>query len=362
MARAVVFTGAGNLLELVRFPVPEPRGAELLVRVTCCTLCRSDLHTHAGRRTEPTPTVLGHEIVGRIEAIGPEAARHDAEGAPVTVGSRVSWAVAVGCGSCFFCADNLSQKCEHPYKYGHQHLNPERPLGGGLADFVVLVPGTYWLRVPDEIPDPVAAPANCATATVASLLRHCGSVAGRTVLVLGAGVLGVTACAMARSAGAQAVLVSDPVMACRERALRFGGTHAFPADAAELAAGVREITQDRGADVVLELAGSAGTVQTGLALARTGGTVVLAGTVAPVGNVGFDPENVVRRVLTIRGVHNYHPRDLATALRFLAGPGRDFPWRDLVVAEYPLEQAEQAFAAAHAQPGVRVAVVPGIEG
>jgi alcohol dehydrogenase len=153
-------------------------------------------------------------------------------------------------------------------------------------------------------------------------------------------------------------MVSDPVPACRERALRFGASHVFPAETGELVAGVREITLGRGADLVLELAGTAGSVQAGLALVRTGGTVVLAGTVAPVGTIGFDPENVVRRLLTIRGVHNYHPRDLATALGFLAGPGRDFPWESLVATEYPLEQAEQAFAAAHAQPGVRIAVVP----
>ncbi len=90
--------------------------------------------------------------------------------------------------------------------------------------------------------------------------------------------------------------------------------------------------------------------------------MLLAGTVAPVGEVGFDPEAVVRRWLTIRGVHNYHPRDLATALAFLAGPGRDFSWRSLVAATFPLKQADQAFVAAHAQPGVRVAVVPEMEG
>ena len=67
MPRAVVFTGPGRPLELVRFPAPEPRGAEVVVRMTTCTLCRSDLHTHAGRRAEPTPSVLGHEVVGRIE-------------------------------------------------------------------------------------------------------------------------------------------------------------------------------------------------------------------------------------------------------------------------------------------------------
>src|SRR5262249_53827645 len=143
MPRAVVFTGPGRPLELIQFPAPEPRGTEILVRVTCCTLCRSDLHTHAGRRSEPTPAVLGHEIVGRVEAFGPEATRHDADGAPVAVGDRVTWAVVAGCGSCFFCAEDIPQKCERPHKYGHQGMSPERPLSGGLADCIVLVPGTF---------------------------------------------------------------------------------------------------------------------------------------------------------------------------------------------------------------------------
>jgi alcohol dehydrogenase len=171
-------------------------------------------------------------------------------------------------------------------------------------------------------------------------------------------MLGVTACAMARTAGARAVMACDPVPACRDRAFHFGATHVFPAEPRELVGGVREVTQGRGADLVLELAGTKAAVQSGLALARTGGTVLLAGTVAPLGTIELDPEDVVRRVLTIRGMHNYHPRDLATALDFLAGSGSAHPCQSLVVAEYPLQQAEQAFAAAHAQPGVRIAVVP----
>jgi alcohol dehydrogenase len=358
MGRALLFHGAGRPLELVRFADPAPRGAELLVRVTCCTLCRSDLHTHAGRRVEPTPTVLGHEIVGRIEAFGPEASRSDARGVPVSVGDRVSWALAVGCGQCFFCSEDLPQKCQRLYKYGHVQVTRERPWGGGLADTVVLTPRTAWFRVPDAISDRVAAPANCATATVAALLRHAGTVAGRHVLVLGAGVLGVTACAMARAAGARAVLASDPELACRERAAAFGATHTSSGEPDELAAHVAEATGGRGADVVLELAGVPASVTAGLALARTGGVLVLAGTVAPVGSVGFDPESVVRLLLTVRGVHNYHPRDLGAALTFLAGPGRGYPFDSLVTAEYPLEQGEQALAHARAHPGVRVAVVP----
>jgi threonine dehydrogenase-like Zn-dependent dehydrogenase len=223
---------------------------------------------------------------------------------------------------------------------------------------VVLAPNTAWFVVPDEIPDRVAAPANCATATVAGLLRSAGPVRDRTVLVLGAGVLGVTACAMARAAGARAVIAADPIPAHRARARRFGATVA--ADLGNnLADALAEATSGRGADVIFELAGTADSVGSALTLARTGGMVILAGTVAPIASVSFDPEQLVRRMLIIRGVHNYHPCDLAAALDFLAGPGRAFPFEELIGAAYPLEKVEEAFADAHASPGVRVAIVPG---
>src|SRR5262245_9443965 len=276
MPHMAVFHAPGRPMELTTFTAPEPRAGELLVRVACCTLCRSDLHTHAGRRVEPTPTVLGHEIVGRVETFGPGTPRTDAAGEPIDVGTRLSWAIAVGCGMCFNCANELPQKCERPYKYGHHRLDADRPLGGGLAEFVILVPGTAWFRVPENIPDRVAASANCATATVAALLRYGGPVTGRSVLVLGAGVLGVTACAMSRAAGATTVLVSDLLPASRVRAAAFGATHAFATDF-DLSTAVRDATGGRGADVVFELAGAAETVRAGLAAARIGGTVVLAG-------------------------------------------------------------------------------------
>lgn len=356
MSRVVVFHGPGRPLEQMSIDPPDPRPGEVLVRIACCTLCRSDLHTYFGRRIEATPTILGHEIVGQIEAFGPGTSPVDARGTRAAIGDRVSWAIAVGCGACAPCADDLPQKCERSYKYGHQRVTAERPLGGGLADHVVLVPGTVWFRVPDEVSNRVAAPANCATATVAALLRHAGSVAGRTVLVLGAGVLGVTACAMARSAGATVVLASDPTPTGRDRARSFGATHVCGSDSPELAAHVAEVSQGRGADVVLELAGVPASVQASLSLARIGGVVVLAGTVAPIGTVPLDPEQLVRRMLTIRGVHNYHPRDLAQALAFLGGAGRGFPFEELIAGEHPLEESERAFLQAQGSPGLRILV------
>src|SRR5205085_6334575 len=106
-----------------------------------------------------------------------------------------------------------------------------------------------------------------------------------------------TACAVACAAGARRIMVSDPNPASRHRATSFGATHPLPAEAVELAERVAEITHGRGADVVLELAGVRQSVEAALALARVGGTVILAGTVSPTAGVAFDPERVVRRLL-----------------------------------------------------------------
>ena len=162
MAQAAVFHAHDKPLELRSFDKPVPQGREVLVRVTYCTLCRSDLHTHAGRRNEPTPTILGHEIVGTIAAFGPEASHNNARGQAVQVGTRVTWSVAVGCGDCYYCELDLPQKCEKPWKYGHRRIAGE-PTCGGLSDYVMLVPNTVWYAIPDSLPDRVAVLANCST-------------------------------------------------------------------------------------------------------------------------------------------------------------------------------------------------------
>src|SRR5262245_57311991 len=176
---AMLFDGPGRPLRRADVALPVPADGEMLVRVLSCTLCGSDLHTMAGRRAVPCPTVLGHEILGCIESIstdGPPPVTWD--GHPLVVGDRVVWAVAVGCGSCFFCSRDLPQKCERLLKYGHQPFAGPRDLRGGLATHVLLAPRTAVFRVPNEIPDPVACPSGCATATVMSALRHAGTLNG----------------------------------------------------------------------------------------------------------------------------------------------------------------------------------------
>lgn len=356
--RASVFVAPGAPLEPRTFPRPDLAEGEALVEVACCTLCGSDLHTYLGRRHGPTPSVLGHEAVGRIAALGPGAPPRDLQGAALSIGDRVSWSVAASCGECFFCRDGLPQKCTRLRKYGHESCDGPHPLSGGLAEYCHLVRGTAIVRVPPELPDAVASSANCATATVAAAWRLAGGCREKTVVIQGAGLLGLTAAAMAQVGGAARVIVADVDPQRLAIAARFGAAACanIAADADRLPTEVMQSTDGRGADVILEMSGAAQAVQQGLALLRTGGKYILVGAVRPVGTVPLDLEHVVRRMWTIQGVHNYAPADLATAIDFLAQHHRSFPFGDLVARVFPLEAADEAFRAMASTGAIRVAV------
>jgi len=352
-ARAAVFVGAGQPLELRRCAVPDPGPGQVLVRVSACTLCGSDLHTYEGRRSAPVPTILGHEIIGCIEAFGDGAAVIDLAGQALRVGDLVTWSLAASCSTCLFCRRDLPQKCTSLFKYGHEQLRPEFPLSGGLAEYLLLVHGTAVLRLPEKLPLEVACPANCATATVAAALESAGELAGRSVLVFGAGMLGVTACAMARAAGAADIICADLNPARVERAAAFGAHHLTLGQ--DLNTIVPKVSGGHGVDIVLELSGSTDALETGLDLVRTGGTVVLVGAVFPGRPLTLVPERLVRRHLTLRGVHNYAPRHLCTAVRFLATA--PYPFNALVAEWFPLADAEHAFQRARAPGALRVGVL-----
>jgi alcohol dehydrogenase len=354
-SRALVFRGPGQPLELTEFPTPEPRGSEVLVDVIACTLCGSDLHTMQGRRIEPTPTVLGHEILGRIAAFGRTAPRRDAAGRSLALGDRVTWAIVASCGECFFCLRSLPQKCERRVKYGHEALAPRRELTGGLAEHCLLAPGSSIFGVPDRLPDEAACPANCATATVAVAIEAAGDLSGRYVLIMGCGMLGVSACAWAASLGASSVVASDVDAGRRNLARTFGATHAVAPE--ELAGCVSAATDGRGVDAAIELTGSPDAFEAMSPLVRTGGTIVLVGATYPARPVPLVMEDVVRRCLTIRGLHNYAPRHLQAALEFLDAHS-EHPFAALVPAWNPLERVAIAVATGLNGDALRLGVRP----
>ncbi|WP_052573859.1 zinc-binding dehydrogenase [Haloferula sp. BvORR071] len=355
-ALAAVFSGHGHPFQLETFPVPAPGPGEVLVDITCSTICGSDLHTWHGRRQEPVPCILGHEIVGRIVAFGPNTLRFDLRGEPLREGDRITWTLAASCGECFFCRRALPQKCEQLFKYGHSAIAAGREFSGGFAECCLLTRGTGIVKLPDELSDSLAAPANCAVATVAAAFRLAGPIEGASVSILGCGVLGLTAVAMARELGAAEVITCD-LDPTRADASRSFGSDLF-CEPADLLSDLRDLTNGRGADLTMEFSGSSAAVSAALAATRTGGIAVIAGTTTPGGSVAIDPNELVRRMLTIRGLHNYAPQDLVSAVDFLAKAGSRFPFHSLGGSSFPLAEITQAFETATSSPGRRVAITP----
>lgn len=345
-ATAMVFRGPGVAQDPVTVETVRLRRGEVLVEVELSTVCGSDVHTVAGDRAEATPLVLGHESVGRVTAVGQDA--------PVACGDRVVWSVAAHCGHCDRCRRGIPQKCRSLHKYGHQRARPDRVLSGGFATHVQLVEGTPIVKVPDDVPARVLAPAGCGIATAWAALAAAERTSGFhcvRVLVSGAGLIGLTACAMAHARGAR-VSVVDPSARRRGVALGFGAQEALHPQ-------LLDARSEDEFDVVIEASGSPAAVATALRVGAVGGCVVLVGSVFPTAGVEVVPERIVRGLLSVTGVHNYTPDELCGAVDFLLRSWREYPFEDLVGRCFPLERLDAAVERAAQQAEIRVGVGPG---
>lgn len=367
-----VFTEAGKPLTqqslIVR--IGDLRPGEVLVRITAATICGSDVHTIEGRRVDPAaPLVLGHEGVGIVVATPAPSPDF------VNVGARVTWGIASSCGSCDPCAAwGVPQKCIAVRKVGHApfYSTPGAAsadlsgLSGTYATHIVLPAGTAFATLPASLPDAVAAPVNCALATVFAAWRAAlRALDGRSpahVLVQGAGLLGLLACALAESRGAR-VVVTDVSPARRTLALRFGAAAAVEPSADTVAAATAPSGAPRiaGFDAVIEVCGVAAAVPAAVAALRPGGVAVLVGLVHPDSVLGgLTGEALIRRCATLVGVHNYAPRDLTEGVAWLAGVAERgvYPLDELTSPPFPLNDLPAAVAAARTGAYPRVLVCP----
>lgn len=344
--KIAVFRGPGQSFELVEQTLDVPLASgECLVEILLATICGSDLHTVDGRRAEPAPCVLGHEGVGRVVAGGPGRGKE-------WIGRRVTWTLADSCGVCRACRDwSLPQKCERLFKYGHAPLGDGTGFNGTYSSHIVLRAGTAIIPLPDEVTDEMAAPANCALATMIAATEPLRA-GGTTAVIQGAGLLGLFGCALLREKGWQRVVVVDNNPARLELVPAFGGEPALNSARAHVAAGT--------VDAILEATGSAAVVAEGIELLRPGGHYQWVGLVHPDSRLDLTGETIIRKCLTIQGLHNYAPVHLAAAVHFLQIRGRSLPWSRLISPPFPLESLDTAMAAARSGRWPRIAIRPGL--
>jgi len=384
--RLAVYESPGAPFRLVSYPLRAPLPGEVLVRIRMSTICRSDLHSYQGHRPNPCPGVLGHEIIGDIVALG-EGVRCDMRGAALTEGNRITWSEYFIPGPNYYTEVlDLPQKSRGVDKYGHMAVSTPPHHHGGFGEYCYILPQSWILRLPDCLSDEEATPINCGVATMMAATEAANIRMGQTVVVQGLGLLGLYGAAIAKARGARLVIGLDGVPARRELSRRFGvdlaldpaglpdspdspdssdppgpsGQAAPAGGQAALLAQVRNACPPEGPDAAIEVCGSARAIPFGLDVLRTGGTYVLAGVVNPGAEVTLDANLLLKKMLTLRGVHNYHPRNLAEALDFVVANRERYPFHDLVDGTYPLERVDQAMADAAERRVLRAAIVPAL--
>lgn len=336
---------------------------DALVEIEFATVCGSDLHTVSGRRSAPVPVVLGHEQVGRVVALGDGAVR--ADGSLLKLGDRVVWSIMVSCGSCDRCLNGMPQKCRTLAKYGHEQVRHGWELSGGFATHIQLRAGTATVVVDESMPREIAAPLSCASATAMAAVDAAAAVAelnGAFALVTGAGLVGLSVTAMVTDRGARAI-VSDPDPSRRAAAARFGAVATVdplsPVGSPDsLAAVLSSLGLGDGLQISIEASGARPAVAQAIGALDIGGVAVLVGSVHPAGRIPLDPEALVRGLTTIRGVHNYTPRQLIEAVAYVEERHGAYPFTELVGISFPLDEIDAAIAEAAVGVHVRVGITP----
>lgn len=311
----LVYRGDYGQLSLEEHLCPDPAAGEVRVALDTALVCSSDLHTIFHRRSAPTPLVLGHETVSVIDRFGLNGPTCDMQGIPLRVGDRVIWSVVASCGGCDVCRRGWPQKCPGATKYGHAMLASHEKWTGGFAEYQVLKPGTGILRVPDHIPSKLAATIGCSTATVCAALEAAGDVRDKVVVINGAGQLGIQAALMARSSGARMVVCVESRAERRGGANRMGILTIAPESMSLI---LPDVTDGALVDTYLELAGHVSDFPQLMQHMAIGATIVFAGAVFTSPALPLDMEAIIRKCITLKGIHNYRSEHLVRGLAFVS--------------------------------------------
>ncbi|WP_407688025.1 zinc-binding dehydrogenase [Mycobacterium sp. HUMS_1102779] len=364
--RIARFDEPGKPFEIETVSLPDVGPGEILIKVSRANICGSDVHAWHGTFATrglggQLPTVLGHEMVGAIEALG-DGVSKDSNGKPLAPGTRVVFPYFFCCHECRNCLAGRRNACVN-LKMAMLGRADEPPyFVGGYGDYYLLPAGAVVYTVPDTVSDDIAAGANCALSQVMYGLERVDAQLGEYVVVQGAGALGLYAVAVAKARGAARVIAIDGVPERLELTTAFGADDVIDItevpEVKDRAKVVRRLTDGQGADVVVEVVGHPSAIDEGLKLLGQFGRYVEIGNI----NIGktfeFDPSRFVFGNKSMVGVSLYDPAVLARALTFLEQNHDRLPLNRLAAATYSLDDINHAFTAAEAKHDVRASIVP----
>jgi S-(hydroxymethyl)glutathione dehydrogenase/alcohol dehydrogenase len=348
--RAAVLWEPGTPLRVETLELGSPRAGEVLVRYVASGVCHSDLHHIQGKVPWPTPVVMGHEGAGVVEAVGPGVTG-------VAVGDHVLTSYGPSCGRCPYCTIGRGNLCD--LRDRPRHLMADgtaRFRKGGAEVFHYLQVSSFAARAvlpePSVVPIRKDAPLDLVCLVACGVMAGAGAVINRarvvpgsSVVVIGAGGVGLNAIQGAVLAGASRIIAVDVLDQKLEWSREFGATDLVNAAREDPVARVQAICGRGGADYAIECVGGARPIEQALQCVHRGGTVVVVG-ISPAGTrLSLDPILFLQeRVLMGSSFGGARQRvDLPMFVDlFMAGR---YKLRELVSRRVGLEDLNEAYAA-----------------
>jgi L-iditol 2-dehydrogenase len=326
-------------------PDPVPRAGEVLVQVKACGICGSDVHGldgSTGRRIPPL--VMGHEAAGVIAALGPSVAGWQ-------VGERVTFDSTMYCGACWHCRRGEINLCDNRRVFGVSCADYRQD--GAFAEYVA-VPQHILYRLPAGLGFRQAALVEAVSIAAHGVQRLCPRL-GDSVVVVGAGIIGLLTVQALKAAGCSPVIAMDVVPERLDMARRLGAEEALDPGREEVRARLLELTGGRGADGAVEAVGTSPALRTAVAAVRKGATLVLIGNVSP--QVELPLQAVVTREISVHGSCASRG-EYPAALELIARGTIDVD--PLISAAAPLREGAEWFRRLYAkEPGlIKVVLLP----
>jgi threonine dehydrogenase-like Zn-dependent dehydrogenase len=364
-ARVAVLREFNRSIELSSVRVPDVGHRAAIVRVSYAGVCGTDVHLQSGHLPVPTPIVLGHEGVGTIISLG-DGLDVDATGAELHVGDVVGWTPSIPCGRCRACLqDRQASLCASRLVYGvNQNADVAPFASGSWGEYIYLQPGTTIFKLPPGCTELDAIALGCAGPTAThGILGLLGGIAGQSVVVQGAGPVGLASAIIAKMSGARTVVIvgapESRLAAAHDRQIadEVINIQSEP-EAGRRADLVRSVVGASGADIVIEATGVPAAVAEGIDLSRRGGTYLVLGQYTDHGPTPINPHYITQKQLRIQGSWGFHSGDYLSYLALLPRLVQEFDPRTFV-STYPLADANAALDDMRHGRVIKAVLVPG---
>ncbi len=353
-----VMTEPGKL-SYQEYTVPDPLPGELITRILRSNVCGTEVHIWCGHHPAKQRGGLGHETVSVVERIG-QGVTTDHAGAPIKEGDRVVSTYFIHCRKCYPCQKGQFYLCENAYRWWGRQPEDDPHFHATFATHWIIHPEQVFFKVPDNVSDQAAASANCAQSQVYFGLDLSGITYGDSLVIQGAGGLGLNAAAIAHEKGAQ-VIVIDGIPLRLADAKKFGAHHVIDMNehptADARAEAVRKLTGGQGADFAMEVTGVLAAFPEAYTLIRPGGAMISLGTVTPGKTVPYDPAFALRRGINTITALRYNGPYLKKSMDFLCANRDKYPFDTLLDRDYTLDHIVEALDDSAARKVRRASIV-----